>query len=193
MLRSDGRVFQADVLHGVAEEQHIALQVQPVLGRGEVQGLADLAGAVEKVFLPVGVHRGVPEPQPLHDLRACRRFQRPQQYGGRLSFRFRHEVQAVVHAVDEIDIGMAGAQEQGLRPGRAAVVVGMARLVAPADVGLRLRDAARQQDAVSVPHQVFSQQGLGDGKGVMVEKCVGQPGHKGASFCRNGGKSGKKR
>ena len=88
---------------------------------------------------------------------------------------------------------MAGAQEQGLRPGRAAVVVGMARLVAPADVGLRLRDAARQQDAVPIPYQVFSQQGLGNIDSIAVKKCVGQPGHKGASFCRNGGKSGKKR
>ena len=183
MLRSGHRVRQPHIRHGIAEKQNVSLQIQLILGRGEVQRLTDLAGTVEKVFPPVGVHGRVPEPQVLHGLCPRRRFQSPQQHGRRFSLRLRDEVQTVVHPVDEIDVGMARSHEQRFRPGRAAVVIGVAGLVAPAHVGLRFRNAARQQLAVPVPHQIRSQQCLRDGNGIAIEEIMGQLRHR-ASFIK---------
>ena len=61
---------------------------------------------------------------------------------------------------------MAGGAKQRLRSGCAAVVIGVTGLVAPADIGLGLCDAAGQQLTVQPPDQELAQQGLGDGNRV---------------------------
>ena len=83
---------------------------------------------------------------------------------------------------------MARPHEQRLRPWGASVIVGVAGLVAPADICLGFRDPARQQRAVPVPHQIFAQQHPGNGKGVPVKKIMAQSGH-GSPSCYFGGKS----
>ena len=81
----------------------------------------------------------------------------PQQYGGRLALRLRHDVEAVVHAVNQIDICPSRRLEQRIRAGRAAVAIGMAGLVAAPYVGLRLRQAAHQRFSIQTAHQIFAQ------------------------------------
>ena len=80
------------------------------------------------------------------------------------------KVEAVIHAVDEIDVGRSRRGKQRLGPGGAAVVVGVAGLIHGADVSLRLVDADDQGDAVLDPDKIFSQKVLGDLAGVPVIK-----------------------
>ena len=80
------------------------------------------------------------------------------------------EVEAVIHAVDEIDVGRSRRGKQRLGPGGAAVIVGVAGLIHGADVSLRLVDADDQGDAVLNPDKIFSQKVLGDLAGVPVIK-----------------------
>jgi hypothetical protein len=63
----------------------------------------------------------------------------------------------MVHAVDEIDIGMAGRAEHGLGP-RREPLGGVRGQIVRAQVGLDFDDAAAALDAVVYMHQVLAQQ-----------------------------------
>ena len=93
-----------------------------------------------------------------------------QQHRRRFALRLGDQVETVVHPVDEIDIRRAWSGEQGLCPLGAAVLIGVARLVAAADVSLGLGDAADQQLAVQSPHQILAHQLPRHRAGVAVIK-----------------------
>ena len=101
----------------------------------------------------------------------------PDEHAAGLPLRFRDEVEAVVHAVDEIDVGDARLGEEGLRPGSALILIGVAGLVHPADVGLGLSDPDRQLFPLPLPDQIAPQQLPGHGEGVPVIKISGQDLH----------------
>ena len=82
-----------------------------------------------------------------HLVEAARRLERPQQNGGGKALRLADEIQAPVHAVRPVDVGVATRQEHRAVPRRAAVAVRMRRLVVRV-VGLDLDD--HPADAVDV-------------------------------------------
>lgn len=70
-------------------------------------------------------------------------------------------VEAVVHAVDEVDVGAAGWAEEGeVVGGEAAVGVGGG--VGEAEVGLDLDDASGEALAVEIADEKFAEEGSGD-------------------------------
>ena len=73
-------------------------------------------------------------------------------------------VEAVVHAVDEVDVGVAGWAEEGeVVGGEAAVGVGCG--VGEAEVGLDLGDAAGEALAVEGADEEFAEESSGDDLG----------------------------
>ena len=86
----------------------------------------------------------------------------PQQHGGGLTLRLGDEVQAAVHAVNEIDIGVARRAEHGGVAGGLVVAVGVGGLVDGAHVGLGFRDAAHQQLPLIPPNQIAVHKTAGD-------------------------------
>lgn len=73
-------------------------------------------------------------------------------------------IEAVVHAVDEVDVGAAGwAEEWGVVGGEAAVGVGGG--VGEAEVGLDLGDAAGEALAVKIADKELAEEGSGDDLG----------------------------
>ena len=70
-------------------------------------------------------------------------------------------VEAIVHAVDEVDVGAAGWAEEGeIIGGEAAVGVG--GRVGEAEVGLDLGNAAGEALAVEIADEEFAKEGSGD-------------------------------
>ena len=104
------------------------------------------------------------------------RGQPPDEHRRRLPLGLGDEVQAAVHAVDEIDVGRSRWGEEGAGPLRFSVAVGVARLVRPADIGFGLGDAGGEGEPTVPPHQVFSHQRAGGLYGVTLEKALGQHG-----------------
>ena len=72
---------------------------------------------------------------------------------------------------------MARRQEEGLRPGGAAAAVGVAGLVAAADVGLRLREAESQELPVQAAAEVLAKELPAHRQGVAGKEIPGKPCH----------------
>ena len=119
--------------------------------RGDVKIVTE---QVVRVQAPVNVQRAAeqagtagPAPDMAHRLDGA------QQDGGRMTFALRHHVHAVIHPVDEIDVGVARRTEHdlgplGQPPGR------MRREIVRAEIRLHLHNPA---DAFPVD-QIFAQQ-----------------------------------
>jgi hypothetical protein len=73
-------------------------------------------------------------------------------------------VEAVVHAVDEVDVGAAGWAEEGGVVGSEAAE-GVRGGVGEAEVGLDLDDAAGEALAVEIADEEFAEEGSGDDLG----------------------------
>ena len=100
----------------------------------------------------------------------------PDEHRRRLPLGLGDEVEAAVHAVDEIYIGRPRRGVEGLCPLRFAPAVGVARLVRAAHVGLRLRDPGAEGDPAVPPDQVFAHQIPGGLHRVPAEKFLRQHG-----------------
>ena len=85
------------------------------------------------------------------------RFQRAKQDGPCLTVRFAGHIQAIVIAVDEVDIGMAWWPEQ-YRIAQSAPCGGMCGRIILAEIGFQLNDAGCDAYTVFPPHQDFSEQ-----------------------------------
>ena len=170
----DGGRFrrQTQVVQGLADKQDVPCGVQAIFRTGQGQTFAQLAGAVEEVLSLVGgqFDRALAKAQTGDKLLIPAGVSAPQQHSRRLTRRLRDQVETVVHPIDEIEIHRARGGEQGLRPLGAAVLIGMARLVAAADVGFGLSDAADQQLAVQTAHQILAHQFPRHRAGVSVIK-----------------------
>jgi hypothetical protein len=166
-------------LSGVPQEQLVPGEVQAVLGPGQVQGPAYLAGAVEEILFLIGgqLRQGLAEAVARQKLRALRRLQAPEQHGAGGTGGLGDEIEAVVHTVDEVDIGGAGRGIEGLGPGSPPPAVGVAGLVHRSHVGLGLGDAPSQPETVPAPHQIFAQKRPGGLHGVTVIKIPAQFSH----------------
>ena len=73
-------------------------------------------------------------------------------------------VKAVVHAVDEVDVGATGWAEEGSVVGGEAAE-GVRGWVGEAEVGLDLGDAAREALAVEIADEELAEEGSGDDLG----------------------------
>src|SRR5579864_2404585 len=90
---------------------------------------------------------------PLHARDSLQRFHGAEQNASGAAFRLGHHVQALVHAVDEVHIGVAGLAEQHARA-RSDAAPGVRRPVLETQVGFRLDDPAGSRPV----HQDGSQQ-----------------------------------
>src|SRR6185436_13061532 len=117
-----------------AEPQRAArAQVNAVETAIDVHGFRQPAGAARKVGEAMHAAAG------LHDRHAIDRLERAQEHASADAWTLPRHVDAKMHAVDEVDVGVAAAQEQRAIPIRLADV-GMAAGVT-GDVGLGFDDA----------------------------------------------------
>ncbi|EAU64364.1 LigA [Stigmatella aurantiaca DW4/3-1] len=124
-------------------------------------------GNPERAAQPAGAIRAAVGGQPLHGLHA------PYQHRAGQPLGLRHHVEAVVHSIDEVDIGAPWRAEEDLGA-RGAPLGGMTGQVVLADVGLRLDDAAHPALAALLQHQVGAQQFTGHGEGGTLIEGDGQ-------------------
>ena len=93
----------------------------------------------------------------------------------RHALRIRNHVEAPVHPVHEVHVGVAAIQPHGrvsLRPSAAVAVGG---LVLDAEVGLDLDDAARELGAVvEVADEDLAEEGLREGDGVATVEAAAE-------------------
>ena len=119
-----------------ANHQRAARDVDSVVPPANTHREGQLAGAGSEIF-----HASRRGASPAHFIDASHRFQRTNEYASGLALRLSHEVQALVHSVNEVDVGVAGRAEKHLRPiGNAAPGVG--RAVVHAEVGFGLYNPA---------------------------------------------------
>jgi hypothetical protein len=85
-----------------------------------------------------------------------------------------HDVQAPVHAIGEVDVGMTGGTVENLVAGRAPPPGGVARRVVRPDVGLRLHDGAAARPPGRDTHQPMAEQLRGHGLGSWLVERPGQ-------------------
>ena len=117
--------------------QAASSQIKTVLFASQAERATELTGSVEELMLLVA---GGPS---LHEIKPLYRLRRPEQYGGGLPAGLSHEIQTIIHAVNEVDIAHAGRTEHhsvSIRPAPR----GVTGRVIPADIGLDLGDASRQ-------------------------------------------------
>ena len=101
----------------------------------------------------------------------------PQKHRAGLPLRLGHQIETVVHPIDEIDVRGARRGEEVLGTGRALIAVGVTGLVHPAHIGLGLHDAAHQSFSLKLPHQELAQQIPSHLHGVPVIKGLWQDLH----------------
>src|ERR1035438_6684385 len=155
------RVFHADAgpldndqrldLWRCGDVEILAQQVVSVEALVNLHGSAEQAGALGAAF------------DILHRLNGA------QQDGGGMTFPFRDHVHAVVHAIDQVNIGMARRPEHDFGPLRPPAR-GVRRKVMRAEVGLHFHDAANPLTATGSAHEIFAEQVPGDFNRVPVIK-----------------------
>lgn len=97
-------------------------QVHPVPRAIDAQGAAEIARPATERGVQQRLARA---PISAHDLESRPRAQCPQQDRRAGAFAFRHDVQAKMHPVDEVDIGVSGfAKHRGIAQGAATEGVG---------------------------------------------------------------------
>ena len=162
-----------------ADAERRLQQIQTVLRPGEGQPPAQLARPVEKIPALGGGQFFLLAAKAVfcYNIPVFHRDRPPDQHRAGLPLRLSDHIEAVVHPIDQIEISGPGAGEQSLRPGGPLVLIGVARLVHPANVRLRLRDAAHQPPLSGLPDQVLSQQVPGHRQGIPVIKASGQRPH----------------
>jgi len=107
-----------------------------------------------------------------HFLCAEERFERAEEDRSGLAFRLTGNIQAVVIAVDEIDVGVAGwAEENGGAGGIASSGVGGG--IGFSEIGLNLDDAAEKGN-FPVPHEHLAEEVAGDAPGITGEESAGK-------------------
>lgn len=131
------------------QEQRVADEIDTILAPIDVQGAAEETWSLRTAF---DVRNG------LHGA---------QQHRGGAAVRFHHDVHAVVNAVNEIDIGVAGWPEHHLGARRAAAG-GMCRQIMRPEICLDLDDTPDAYDATRAVHDVLAEQRMRDRDCVAV-------------------------
>lgn len=98
---------------------------------------------------------------------------RSYEHGAGLSLPLRHDIHAVVHAVDHVDVGMAGGAEHDSCP-RSDPSRGMTGLVVGSEIGFDLHDPARSASSVLYVHQERSQEFFRDDDRIPVVEGAGK-------------------
>jgi hypothetical protein len=128
--------FHRPLLGRSAHYQRAARHVRAVVGAGDAHGQGEPPRPGRQVLRPAGAR-----PALAHPLQPGHRLQRAQQHAPRRAVRLGHQVEAFVHAVDEIHVGVPGRPEDHARARREAAG-GVRGQIAAAGVGFRLDDDA---------------------------------------------------
>src|SRR5438552_11023131 len=127
---------------------------------------------------------------PAHERLAFERLERAHQHRlGHLG-RLAHDVHAVVHAVDEVDVGVAGRAPHHLVPWRAVPARAVRGAVGGATVGLDLDDAARGQARPGLVDEYLPEQRAGDAEGRLEVEGPRELAHADLSFFTSSVSSG---
>src|SRR5579872_3294098 len=133
--------------------QRTTREISSIVAAADPQGQSQLARAVGQVF--DAARRGSAAPHPRE---AFQRLQGADQDASRAALRFGDHVQALVHTVDEVHVGVARLAEQHASAGSDAAK-GVGRPILKAQVGFRFDDSARGDSAGRRPvHEDRAQQ-----------------------------------
>ena len=137
------------------------------LRSGDIEIVADQVMSIEA---PVDAHRFAEQPRALGSaVGILHRLDGPQQHGGRMPFVLRHDIHAVVHAVDHVDVGIPGRTEHDFRPfGESFSRMGGE--IMGSEVRLILHNPADAYQAVRWMNEVFPEQLPGDDDRIPVIK-----------------------
>lgn len=162
-----GDVFGRDDVAPVFEPERRAGRVESLAGEFRAQSQRDgqRAGAGRK---------GRGEARHLapfeHNFQTLNGFHAPDEYCVGHAFGRGDDIEQVVNAVAQINIGAAAFREHDLRARRAAVAEGVAGAVVGRAVGFGLGNAARRAEAVKLGDEHFAQQVTGDLHDIGAEK-----------------------
>ena len=149
-------------------------------GAGDVEGLTEASGAGgEQARRGAGRQLA----QAGHGVEACDGLKGADEDAAGVSIGLAGDVQAVVHPVDEVDVGEAGgAEEDGVAGGLA--VIGVGGGVVEAEVGFDLDDASSEGLAVPTACDEFAEETAGHDVGRVEVEASGQElGHSRLSGC----------
>ncbi len=108
-----------------------------------------------------------------HFYQANQRFESAEKDGAGLAFPLARNVEAIVIAVDEINVGVAGRAEQDGGAGGVAGG-GVGRGIALSEVGLNFDDAGRQERLLAVTHQDLAEKFAGHAPRIAGEEGAGE-------------------
>ncbi len=146
--------------------------VDVVFGEGDAQGLAETAGAGAEELRLYGDGEAA---EARHRFKACNGLEGADEDAAGLAFGLAGEVEAVVHAVDEVDVGESGrAEEDGVAGGLADEAVG--GWVGEAEVGFDFGDAAGEALAVEGAGDELAEEVARDYFGGVEIEAAGQEG-----------------
>ncbi len=120
----------------IRDPQRPPHQVEPVVRTRESEGTRQVAGPARK---SLGGERTTAR---AHEIDPALGIDRPQQHGPGNRAALRHHVEAEVHSVDEVDVGVSGRTEHDGVP-RSLSAVAVTGRVLGAPIGLRLDDDPR--------------------------------------------------
>ena len=134
---------------------------------GDIEIVADQVVSVEA---PVDVHRFAEQSRALGSaIDIFHRLDGPQQHGGRMPFALRHDIHAVVHPVDHVDVRMPGRTEHDFRS-LGQPFRGMRGEIVGPEVGLIFHNPADAFQAVRYVNQVFPEQLSGNDDRIPIIK-----------------------
>lgn len=112
-----------------------------------------------------------------HAVETGYRFESTEQHASGKAIGLAADVHAVVHAVDGVDIGMAGGTEEDLVPRRGSAMRvggGIGRVVVRAEIGLDLDDASGDQAMFGLVDEELAEEFGSDELGAAFEEAAGE-------------------
>ena len=148
-----GNLLAGDWCTGFNPEPSVMAQVGAVEGPVNRQGLAELAGPAHQIVIRMA------GTVTTHGLHALQGLQRSDEHSGRGALWFSDSVEAVVHAVDKVDVSMTRRAVHGRVPAGGSGP-GVAGLICLIEVGFDFHDAACQPLAIQYAHYSLAQEFL---------------------------------
>jgi hypothetical protein len=169
-----GNLLVAEGCVSFDPQQVTLAQVGAIEGLVNRQGLTEFARSAGQIAIRTA--RSVAT----HGIYPLQRFKCPDEYRRRGALWFGDDVEAMVHAIDQVDVSMTRWAIHGRIPagGARPGVTGQIRLI---EVGFSFHDAPRQALAIQYAHDSLTQELSRHGQRRAGVKFAGQPLHASAS------------
>lgn len=162
---------------GFFDKQLIANQVDAVAAAIDRKSFAEFRGTIRKRTDRFCRNGRFSSATANHFVDAFFGLNRSNENGFGFSFRFCDDIEAEMHAVNEVDISMSASEVHGLRAWSLTSPEGVASGIADSEIRFSFRNSPRESDAVNNVNEPATEKFSGHGFGISLIKSTCQSAH----------------